>query len=113
MGVLRAMRSRAAEPAVAGAELDRAGELLQRAGRGDQVAFAELFDELSPMVHGVVRKVVRDPAISEEVTQEVFVELWRLAARFDGSRGSARAWASTLAQASSWAPAHRRSCSPP
>ena len=97
MGVLRAMRSRSAEPAVAGAELDRAGELLQRAGRGDQVAFAELFDELSPMVHGVVRKVVRDPAISEEVTQEVFVELWRLAARFDGSRGSARAWASTLA----------------
>jgi RNA polymerase sigma-70 factor (ECF subfamily) len=76
---------------------DPAGALLVRAGRGDQTAFAELFDLLSPMVHGVVRKVVRDPAISEEVTQEVFVELWRLAARFDGTKGSARSWASTLA----------------
>ncbi|MFZ4718462.1 MAG: ECF RNA polymerase sigma factor SigK [Ilumatobacteraceae bacterium] len=97
MGVLKVMRARGASAEVADDLDDRAGELLQRAGRGDQAAFAELFDELSPMVHGVVRKVVRDPAISEEVTQEVFVELWRLAARFDGSRGSARAWAATLA----------------
>ena len=93
MSVLR-MRARHAEPPMID---DRAGSLLLRAGRGDQTAFADLYDELSPMVHGVVRKVVRDPAISEEVTQEVFVELWRLAARFDGSKGSARSWAATLA----------------
>ena len=86
MSVLR-LRARHAEPAHLD---DPAGDLLVRAGRGDQAAFAELFDELSPMVHGVVRKVVRDPAISEEVTQEVFVELWRLAARVDGTKGSAR-----------------------
>jgi RNA polymerase sigma-70 factor (ECF subfamily) len=76
---------------------DAAGALLRRAGRGDQSAFADLFDELSPMVHGVVLKVVRDPSQAEEVAQEVFVELWRLAARFDGSKGSARSWAATLA----------------
>jgi RNA polymerase sigma-70 factor (ECF subfamily) len=76
---------------------DRAGQLLRAAGRGDQSAFAELFDELAPIVHGVVVKVVRDPSMAEEVTQEVFVELWRLAARFDGNKGSARSWAATLA----------------
>lgn len=96
MAVLR-LRARGADDATESIVGDRAGQLLQKAGRGDQAAFAELYDELAPMVHGVVRKVVRDPAISEEVTQEVFVELWRLAARFDGSKGSARSWASTLA----------------
>jgi RNA polymerase sigma-70 factor (ECF subfamily) len=89
------MRARHADEVVEGDDV--AGRLLLRAGRGDQSAFAELFDELSPMVHGVVLKVVRDPAQAEEVTQEVFVELWRLAARFDGTKGSARSWAATLA----------------
>ncbi len=102
MGILRSMRSRQADEADpratdTDAAGDPAGELLRRAGRGDQSAFAALFDELSPMVHGVVLRVVRDPSQAEEVTQEVFVELWRLAARFDGTRGSARSWATTLA----------------
>lgn len=93
MSVLR-LRARQPEPPQVD---DRAGSLLLRAGRGDQTAFADLYDEIAPMVNGVVRKVVRDPSISDEVTQEVFVELWRLAARFDGSKGSARSWAATLA----------------
>ena len=103
MAVVRAFRSRAAgvadEPD--GGSEDRCGALLRRAGRGDQSAFGELYDALSPLVYGVVLKVVRDPSHAEEVTQEVFVELWRLAARFDGTKGSARSWAATLA--------HRRS----
>jgi RNA polymerase sigma-70 factor (ECF subfamily) len=41
--------------------------------------------------------VVRDPSQSEEVTQEVFVELWRVAARYDASRGSVRSWSATVA----------------
>jgi RNA polymerase sigma-70 factor, ECF subfamily len=98
MGVLRSMRARHAEHVDVGEQGDDpVGDLFRRAGRGDQSAFAALFDELSPMVHGVVLKVVRDPSQSEEVTQEVFVELWRLAARFDGTKGSARSWAATLA----------------
>ena len=76
---------------------DPLGELLSRAGRGDQSAFAELYDVLAPLLHGVVLKVVRDPAQSEEVTQEAFVELWRLAPRYDATRGSVRSWAATLA----------------
>lgn len=97
------MRARAAAAATLSASTsvvtvdDPAADLLRRAGRGDQAAFAEFYDVLSPLVHGVVLKVVRDPSHAEEVTQEVFVELWRLAARFDGTKGSARSWAATLA----------------
>ena len=95
MGVLRSIRAR---PADIDAGLDDpCGALLRRAGRGDQSAFAELYDALSPLVYGVVLKVVRDPSQTEEVAQEVFVELWRLAAQFDGTKGSAKSWAATLA----------------
>jgi RNA polymerase sigma-70 factor, ECF subfamily len=71
--------------------------LLVRAGRGDQRAFADLYDAIAPLVHGVVLRVVRDPSQSDEVTQEVFLELWRLAPRFDPARGSVRGWATTVA----------------
>jgi RNA polymerase sigma-70 factor, ECF subfamily len=76
---------------------DPLGALLSRAGRGDQSAFAELYDSLAPLLHGVVLRVVRDPAQSEEVTQEAFIELWRLAPRYDAARGSVKSWAATLA----------------
>jgi RNA polymerase sigma-70 factor (ECF subfamily) len=64
---------------------------------GDQAAFALVYDALAPTVYGVVRRVLRDPAQAEEVTQEVFVEIWRQAARFDASRGSVRTWSHTIA----------------
>lgn len=99
MGAVRFGRERrnAAPEVVRQSDTDPSGELLRRAGRGDQAAFAQLYDELAPLVFGVVVKVVRDPAQSEEVAQEVFVELWRLAARYDESRGSVRSWAATVA----------------
>ncbi|MFC8762793.1 ECF RNA polymerase sigma factor SigK [Streptomyces sp. NPDC012693] len=65
--------------------------------RGDQEAFAAVFDQVSGPVLGVVRSVVRDPAQSEEVTQEVMVDLWRSAARYRPDRGSVLNWALTLA----------------
>jgi RNA polymerase sigma-70 factor (ECF subfamily) len=64
---------------------------------GNQAAFAALYDALAATVYGVVKRVVRDPAQSEEVTQEVFVEMWRSASRFDDRRGSVRAWAVMIA----------------
>ncbi len=92
-----ALRRRVADDPDDGDPKDPLATLLRRAGRGDQSAFAELYDALAPLLHGVVLKVVRDPAQSEEVTQEAFIELWRLAPRYDDSRGSVRAWAATLA----------------
>ncbi len=65
MGVLRSIRTRPVDIA-ADAE-DATGLLLRRAGRGDQAAFGELYDALSPLVHGVVLKVVRDPAQAQEI----------------------------------------------
>ncbi|MGH3862426.1 sigma-70 family RNA polymerase sigma factor [Actinokineospora sp.] len=74
-----------------------AGALLQRVARGDEQAFDALYDLVSAPVFGLVRRIVRDPAQSEEVTQEVMLELWRTAARFTPDRGSAMTWVMTLA----------------
>lgn len=74
-----------------------AEELLVAVARGSEPAFEQLYAVLAGPVFGLVRQVVRDVAQSEEVTQEVMVELWRTAARFDPSRGSALTWALTLA----------------
>jgi RNA polymerase sigma-70 factor (ECF subfamily) len=73
------------------------GALMARIARGDQRAFAELYDALAPTLYGIVLRVVRDPAKSEEVTQEAFVELWHQAARFDSGRGGVRGWAVMIA----------------
>ncbi|MEU1619604.1 sigma-70 family RNA polymerase sigma factor [Streptomyces sp. NPDC008238] len=72
-------------------------ELLLAVARGDQEAFARLYDAVSGPVLGLVRGVLRDPAQSEEVTQEVLVEVWRTAARFRPEKGSAMTWVMTLA----------------
>ena len=72
--------------------------LLQRVQTGDRSAFSELYDALAPMVFGAVKRVLRDPAMSEEVTQEVFLEIWKTADRFDPERAKASTWAVTLAR---------------
>ena len=72
--------------------------LFERVQRGDQEAFADVYDAIAPLVYGAVKRVLRDPAMSEEVTQEVFVELWTSAARFDPSRGVVSTWAVTIAR---------------
>jgi RNA polymerase sigma-70 factor (ECF subfamily) len=72
------------------------GELLRLASRGDQGAFASLYDATSRRAYGLALRVVRDPAQAEEVTQEAFLEVWRTASRFDPDRGSALAWLLTI-----------------
>jgi RNA polymerase sigma-70 factor, ECF subfamily len=65
--------------------------------RGDRDAFEAVCHCVSAPVFGTVRGVVRDMSQSEEVTQEVLVEVWRTASRFDGGRGSAMAWIMMIA----------------
>ena len=72
-------------------------ELMLRIAAGNENAFEELYDRLSPQVFGLVRRILKDQAQSEEVAQEVFVEAWQQAARFDAARGKAITWLLTLA----------------
>ncbi len=85
---------RAGTPAVPAAE--RLADLLNRSSRGDQVAFAELYDATKSRVYGLAVRVVRDPAQAEEVTQEAYLEVWRTASRFDVNKGSALSWLMTI-----------------
>lgn len=71
-------------------------DLLVAAGRGDEAAFARVYDQLAGSVFGLARRIVRDPARAEEISQEVFVSVWRFATRFDPQRGSAQTWVMTL-----------------
>lgn len=71
--------------------------LLMRVGRGDEGAFAMIYDELGAAVYGLARRVIRDPARAEEITQEVFIQVWQSAARYDSARGNAKSWLLTLA----------------
>jgi RNA polymerase sigma-70 factor (ECF subfamily) len=74
-------------------------DVVSMVARGDESAFEELFRRVSGPVLGLVRRVLRDPAQSEEVAQEVLVEVWRTATRFDPARGSATSWIMTMAHA--------------
>lgn len=71
--------------------------LLVAVATGDETAFAELYDALSGAVYGLVKRILRDPAQSEEVSQEVLLEVWRTAPRFRPDRGSAKSWILTMA----------------
>jgi RNA polymerase sigma-70 factor (ECF subfamily) len=72
-------------------------ELLTRVARGDDAAFGALYDSLGSSVYGLARRIIRDPARAEEVAQEVFLQVWQTAARFDPERGRAKSWVLTLA----------------
>lgn len=71
--------------------------MLAQIATGDQAAFAALYDEISPRVFGLIRRLLVDHAQSEEVTQEVFLEIWQNASRYEPSKGGASTWILTMA----------------
>jgi RNA polymerase sigma-70 factor (ECF subfamily) len=75
-------------------ELD---DLLTAVARGDERAYDSVYGLTSGWVLGIARKVLRDPALAEEVMQEVMLDVWRLASRFDPARGSGTSWVMMLA----------------
>ncbi|MEV7560933.1 ECF RNA polymerase sigma factor SigK [Streptomyces sp. NPDC089795] len=72
-------------------------QVMRQVAHGDKEAFSVLYDALAPLVLGIVIKVVRDRAQSEEVAQEVMIDLWRQAARYRSDSGSVLTWAATIA----------------
>ncbi len=70
--------------------------LLEQVAAGDQQAFGELYDRTASRVLGLVKRVLVDHAQSEEVTQEIFLEIWRTAPKFEAMRGSAMSWILTM-----------------
>ena len=91
---MRASEGESARPEGGEQHLDA---LLTRVARGDQAAFETVYDTLAGPIYGLINRVVRDPAQSEEVCQEVFLEVWRTASRFDPGKGTAVTWAMTMA----------------
>lgn len=71
-------------------------ELFARVARGDEHAFATLYDRHCRHIYSLVLRVVRDRAHAEEVTQEVFVQAWRSATRYDPGRGAPATWLRTI-----------------
>lgn len=80
-----------------GARLSHLAELMERVGAGDSAAFEALYEQVSPLVYGTAVKVLRNPELAAEVTQEVLVEVWRGAASFSPVGGSVPAWIATMA----------------
>ncbi|MBT2467702.1 ECF RNA polymerase sigma factor SigK [Streptomyces sp. ISL-66] len=87
------------QPYFGGAESGgpRLEDVMEQVGRGDKNAFSILYDAVANTVFGIVVKVVRDRAQSEEVAQEVMIELWRQAGRYRPSQGSVMTWVATIA----------------
>lgn len=72
-------------------------QLLLRSGRGDVDAFAKLYDQLAPRVFGLVTRLVPDPATSEAIACEAFVDAWHRSASYDPDRCSAAVWVLVVA----------------
>ena len=72
--------------------------LLARAGLGDRVAFAALYERTSSHLLGVVLRINRDRAQAEDVLQEVYVNVWRAAQSFDAAQSQPLTWLTSIAR---------------
>ena len=84
------------EGAPSGDVAARLASLMQRSSRGDESAFAELYDATSSRAYGLALRVVRNPAHAEEILQEAYLDAWRTSSRFDPARGSTIGWLLTI-----------------
>ena len=87
----------AAAPADTSADFNgRLSSLLALIAQGDQTAFAEFYSLTSRRVFGMARRVLIDTELSEDTTQEVFLQVWQNAAKFNPAAGSPLAWLMTI-----------------
>jgi RNA polymerase sigma-70 factor (ECF subfamily) len=87
-GVMLAARGPSDEPAA----------LIARIAQGDREAFGRFYDVFAGTAFALIRRVLKEPAASEEVLQDVFLEIWREADQYDPQRGSPAAWIITKAR---------------
>lgn len=73
-------------------------ELLPRIAQGDEAALGALYDACGGLVYSLARRVLGNDREAEEITQDVFVSVWRHARTFDPTRSSANTWLTTLAR---------------
>jgi RNA polymerase sigma-70 factor (ECF subfamily) len=74
------------------------GTLIEQIARGDAAALAALYDGTSALVNGLALRILHDPGAAEEVTLDVYLQVWRQAQRYDAARGAPLAWLLTLAR---------------
>ena len=73
-------------------------DVIRRVASADQVALGELYDATSPAVFGLVRRIVGDFSVAEEVTIDVYTQVWRLASAYSEEKGSPLTWLLMLAR---------------
>lgn len=78
-------------------EAPSAQQLIAEVAKGDERAFELFYDMVAGSLFGLIQRTVRDAAQSEEVAQEVMVEVWRTATQYQPERGSVLTWVLTLA----------------
>lgn len=83
--------------------------LLTQIAAGDRLAFETLYDRYAPQLQGLLLRILRDPADAEDTLQEVFLQVWRTAARFDAARASGKAWLFLIARSRATDRLRRRS----
>jgi len=86
-----------------------AESLIRRLASGDQGALAEFYDLYGGLVNALALRILRDSADAGDVVQEVFLQAWRQAPRFDAGRGSAEAWLCTITRSRALDRLRRRS----
>jgi RNA polymerase sigma-70 factor (ECF subfamily) len=97
LGLVAVTRS-STDPIPPRAEAREINAILASVASGDRAAFARLYDSIVGPVFGLIRRIVRDGAISEEVTQDVMLEVWRMAPRYDPTQGPGLSWILTIAR---------------
>ncbi len=83
---------------MASAHSAHSASLLRRLTAGDHLALGEVYDRYAGLVNGLALRILRNRTEAEDVVQEVFVQIWRQAGRFDPARGSPEAWICTMAR---------------
>lgn len=79
-------------------EFDDELQLLRRIASGDQDALSAIYDRHAACVYGLLRRILQDESAAEEIAQDVFFHLWKIAARFDPERGTLRSWLLVMAR---------------